>query len=94
MYTKLFGLETVLFRFFNVYGERQPLVGDYAPVVGLFFRQKEAGQPMIVVGDGLQTRDYTYVKDIAEAMCLAESHKTKKLSVKCSILHWKKSLCP
>ena len=71
MYTKLFGLETVLFRFFNVYGERQPLAGDYAPVVGLFFRQKESGEKMTVVGDGLQTRDYTHVKDIVEAMFLA-----------------------
>ncbi len=71
MYTKLFGLKTVLFRFFNVYGERQPLSGDYAPVVGLFFRQKENGEPMTIVGDGLQTRDYTYVKDITEAMYLA-----------------------
>lgn len=71
MYTKLFGLKTVLFRFFNVYGEGQPLSGDYAPVVGLFFRQKENGEPMTIVGDGLQTRDYTYVKDIVEAMYLA-----------------------
>jgi UDP-glucose 4-epimerase len=78
MYTKLFGLQTVLFRFFNVYGERQPLAGDYAPVVGLFFRQKESGEAMTVVGDGLQTRDYTHVKDIVEAMFLAgESHDKK-----------------
>jgi UDP-glucose 4-epimerase len=79
MYTKLFGLETVLFRFFNVYGERQPLSGDYAPVVGLFFRQKEASESMTVVGDGLQTRDYTYVKDIAEAMYLAGESKNKEI---------------
>lgn len=79
MYTKLFGLETVLFRFFNVYGERQPLSGDYAPVIGLFFRQKEAGESMTVVGDGLQTRDYTYVKDIVEAMYLAGKSKNKNV---------------
>ena len=74
-----FGVETVLFRFFNVYGERQPLAGDYAPVVGLFFRQKEAGEPMTVVGDGLQTRDYTYVKDIAQAMYLAGESENKEI---------------
>jgi len=79
MYTKLFGLETVLFRFFNVYGERQPLAGDYAPVVGLFFRQKESGEAMTVVGDGLQTRDYTHVKDIVEAMFLAGESDDKKI---------------
>lgn len=79
MYTKLFGLETVLFRFFNVYGDRQPLAGDYAPVVGLFFRQKSAGEPMTVVGDGLQTRDYTHVKDIVEAMFLAGESNDKKI---------------
>ena len=79
MYTKLFGLETVLFRFFNVYGERQPIAGDYAPVVGLFFRQKEAGQAMTVVGDGLQTRDYTHVKDIVEAMFLAGESNNKEI---------------
>lgn len=71
MYTKLFGLETVLFRFFNVYGERQPIAGDYAPVVGLFFRQVENGEEMTVVGDGLQTRDYTHVTDIVSALVLA-----------------------
>ena len=79
MYTKLFGLETVLFRFFNVYGERQPIAGDYAPVVGLFFRQKENGEDMTVVGDGLQTRDYTHVTDIVEAMFLAGESNNKEI---------------
>ena len=79
MYTKLFGLQTVLFRFFNVYGERQPIAGDYAPVVGLFFRQKELGEVMTVVGDGLQTRDYTHVKDIVEGMFLAGESGDKEI---------------
>ena len=68
MYYTLYGLETVIFRYFNVYGERQPLKGQYAPVVGLFLEMKKAGKPMTVVGDGLQTRDYTYVKDVVEAI--------------------------
>jgi UDP-glucose 4-epimerase len=79
MYTDLFGLETVLFRFFNVYGDRQPVAGDYAPVVGLFFRQKAAGEAMTVVGDGLQTRDYTHVKDIVEALFLAGESSNKDI---------------
>jgi len=79
MYTKLFNLETVLFRFFNVYGERQPLAGSYAPVVGLFFRQKAKGEDMTVVGDGLQTRDYCHVTDIVEALFLASQSDNKDI---------------
>ena len=67
MYTKLFGLETVTFRYFNVYGPRQPLKGQYAPVVGIFLRQKAAGESMTIVGDGTQRRDFTHVNDIVEA---------------------------
>ena len=52
MYYTLYGLECVIFRYFNVYGERQPLKGQYAPVVGLFLEMKKAGKPMTVVGDG------------------------------------------
>jgi UDP-glucose 4-epimerase len=64
MYTDLFGLETVIFRYFNIYGERHPIKGQYAPVIGIFQRQLAAGEPMTVVGDGLQTRDYTHVSDV------------------------------
>ena len=67
MFYRLDGLETVVFRYFNVYGERQPLKGQYAPVIGLFQRQHEEGMPMTVVGDGLQTRDFTHVSDVVEA---------------------------
>jgi len=67
MYTNLYGLETVTFRYFNVYGERQPVKGQYAPVVGLFQKQFIEGEPMTVVGDGLQSRDYTHVSDVVEA---------------------------
>ena len=54
MYYHLFGLPTIIFRYFNVYGERQPLQGQYAPVVGIFQRQVDTGEPMTIVGDGLQ----------------------------------------
>ena len=67
MYTKLHDLETVCLRYFNVYGERQPLKGQYAPVIGIFFRQKEAGTPLTIVGDGEQRRDFTHVHDVVEA---------------------------
>ena len=67
MYNDLWGLETVTFRYFNVYGERQPTKGQYAPVIGLFQKQKANGESMTVVGDGEQRRDYTHVSDVVEA---------------------------
>ena len=78
MYTDLFGLETVTFRYFNVYGERQPLKGQYAPVIGIFLRQKSNNEPMTIVGDGEQRRDFTYVGDIARANILASDFNNKK----------------
>lgn len=71
MYTRLFGVETTRFRYFNVYGDRSPTKGQYAPVIGLFFQQKIAKKPMTVVGDGERRRDYTHVSDIVEANILA-----------------------
>ena len=71
MYTDLFGLNTVTFRYFNVYGERSPTKGQYAPVIGLFLRQLEAGESMTIVEDGLQRRDFTHVFDVVEANILA-----------------------
>ena len=67
MYARLYGMETVTFRYFNVYGERQPLRGQYAPVIGIFLRQRATGEPMTVVGDGTQRRDFTYVGDVVAA---------------------------
>ena len=76
MYNDLFGLKTITFRYFNVYGERQPTKGQYATVIGLFLKQKQAGEPMTIVGDGLQTRDHTHVSDVVEAnICAAHSKK-------------------
>jgi UDP-glucose 4-epimerase len=71
MYSRLFGLQTIIFRYFNVYGERQPLKGQYAPVIGIFIRQKSNGEPLTVVGDGKQRRDFTHVSDVVEANILA-----------------------
>tara|TARA_R100000458_G_C8187683_1_gene182487 strand:- start:212 stop:829 length:618 start_codon:yes stop_codon:yes gene_type:complete len=67
MYYNLYGLRTITLRYFNVYGDRQPLKGLYAPVVGLFLEQKKAGKPLTIVGDGLQRRDFTHVDDVVEA---------------------------
>ena len=71
MYTNLFGLNTIIFRYFNVYGERQPLKGQYAPVLGIFLRQKNADESLTIVGDGEQRRDFTHVSDVVQANILA-----------------------
>jgi UDP-glucose 4-epimerase len=71
MYTELYGLPTISFRYFNVYGERQPLRGQYAPVIGIFLRQSAAGEPLTIIGDGNQRRDFTYVGDVVNANILA-----------------------
>ena len=67
MYYTLFGLETITLRYFNVYGNRQPTKGQYAPVIGLFQKQKMEGKKITIVGDGLQKRDFTNIKDVVEA---------------------------
>ena len=71
MYNDLFGLKTISFRYFNVYGERQPLKGQYAPVIGIFLRQRKDGEPLTIVGDGEQRRDFTHVSDVVQANILA-----------------------
>ena len=71
MYTDLYGLDTVCLRYFNVFGERSPTRGQYAPVIGIFDRQKAAGEPLTIVGDGSQKRDFVYVGDVARANYLA-----------------------
>lgn len=78
MFWNMYGLETVTFRYFNVYGENQPTKGQYAPVVGLFQRQFEDGEPMTVVGDGEQSRDFTYVGDVIEANIKAATITNKE----------------
>lgn len=71
LFTNLYGLETVALRYFNVYGERAPTGGQYAPVVGIFLEQYGKGQPLTVVGDGTQRRDFIHVRDVAAANLLA-----------------------
>ena len=67
MYYRLHGLRTITLRYFNVYGPRQPLKGIYAPVIGLFEEQKKRGEPLTIVGDGEQRRDFTHVYDVVDA---------------------------
>ena len=54
-----------------MYGPREPLKGPYAPVVGLFLRQYFANEPLTIVPDGTQRRDFTHVEDVIQANLLA-----------------------
>ena len=58
-------------RFFNVYGTRSRTSGTYGAVFGVFLAQKLANQPLTIVGDGKQTRDFTYVADVVRALVAA-----------------------
>lgn len=64
---QVYGLPVNSIRIFNAYGTRSRTSGAYGAVFGVFLRQKLAGKPFTVVGDGRQTRDFLYVTDIAEA---------------------------
>jgi UDP-glucose 4-epimerase len=71
MYCDLYGLKTVTFRYFNVYGEGQHKTGQYAPVMSIFKNQKQNGQPLTIVEPGLQTRDFVHVYDVVNANIMA-----------------------
>ena len=76
-WAKVYELPAVSLRFFNVYGPRSRTSGTYGAVFGVFLAQKLAKTPFTVVGDGSQTRDFTYVSDIVKALITAaESSKT------------------
>lgn len=68
---KIYGLPVVALRLFNVYGPRSRTSGTYGAVFGVFLAQKLAGKPFTVVGDGTQTRDFTFVTDVAGAFIAA-----------------------
>jgi UDP-glucose 4-epimerase len=71
LFTDLYGLKTISLRYFNVYGERSPTGGQYAPVIGIFLDQHRNGKSLTVVGDGTQRRDFVHVRDVAAANVLA-----------------------
>ena len=75
MFSNVYNIETVSLRYFNVYGERQSLDGAYALVMCVFAKQRLNNQPLTIRGDGEQRRDFTHVKDIANANLLAMQSK-------------------
>ncbi len=79
-WAQLYNLPAISLRFFNVYGTRSRTSGTYGAVFGVFLAQKLAKQPYTIVGDGEQTRDFTYVIDIVSALIsAAESNEINKI---------------
>jgi UDP-glucose 4-epimerase len=70
-FTRLYGLETVSLRYFNVFGPRQSPESKYAAVVPLFIRAAFMGEPLVIHGDGEQSRDFTYIDNVVQANLLA-----------------------
>jgi UDP-glucose 4-epimerase len=66
-FTRVYGIETVALRYFNVFGPRQDPTSQYAAVVPKFIRAVADGEPVTIHGDGEQSRDFTYVENIVEA---------------------------
>ena len=67
VFSELYGLKTLSFRYFNVFGPRQDPKSDYAAVIPKFITRILAHERPVIYGDGTQTRDFTYVKDVSEA---------------------------
>ena len=67
-WSKLYNLNAISLRFFNVYGTRSRTSGTYGAMFGVFLAQKIAKKPYTIVGDGNQTRDFTYVSDVVDAI--------------------------
>jgi len=79
-WNQVYQLPCVSLRLFNVYGPRARTSGTYGAVFGVFLAQKLAGKPFTVVGDGSQTRDFTFVTDVADAFArAAESNESGKI---------------
>jgi UDP-glucose 4-epimerase len=71
LYYRLFGLETVCLRYFNVFGPRQDPSSPYSGVISIFMLRAVHGQAPVIYGDGHQTRDFIYVQDVVRANLLA-----------------------
>jgi len=76
IFAELYGLETVVFRYFNVYGSRQDPGSIYSGVISRFIDDILTGRKPTVFGDGLQTRDFIFIQDVVEANFLAMSKQT------------------
>lgn len=81
-----FGLETVCLRYFNIFGPKQDPNSQYAAVIPRFIRAIQAGEPVPVYGDGLQTRDFTFVGNVIESnlkACFAPHAAGERINIGC-----------
>jgi nucleoside-diphosphate-sugar epimerase len=76
LYTQTLGLPVTALRYFNVYGPRQRPDSDYAAAIPIFVRRLVAGEPITIYGDGKQSRDFIFVKDVVRANLLAAASET------------------
>ena len=84
MFTRLYGLETVTTRYFNVFGPRQDPSSPYSGVISLFISALCEGRPPVIYGDGEQTRDFTYVANVVDGVlraCLAPAVSGEVINV-------------
>ncbi len=68
LYSNVYNIDTAICRFYNVYGPHQIEEGTYATVIGIFEKQYREGQPLTIVGDGEQRRDFTHIDDIVDGL--------------------------
>jgi len=74
MFYENYGLRTTCLRYFNVYGPRQDPKSPYAAVIPIFFEKAKSGKDLLIYGDGLQSRDFVYIKDVVKANAAALEH--------------------
>ena len=79
LYSEVYELNTTICRFYNVYGSNHIRTGTYATVIGIFENQYLKGEPLTIVGDGEQRRDFTHIDDIVDGLikCVGKNHKGK-----------------
>jgi nucleoside-diphosphate-sugar epimerase len=75
LFHQLYGIETLTLRYFNVFGPRMATEGAYLTVISAFLQARQAGRPLMIYGDGEQTRDFTHVRDVVRANLLAIDSK-------------------
>jgi nucleoside-diphosphate-sugar epimerase len=76
-YSENYSVDSVIFRYFNVFGERSPIKGQYAPVVGIFLNQYRNDLELTITGNGSKKRDFIHVIDVADANILAMKYNGK-----------------
>jgi UDP-glucose 4-epimerase len=79
-FTRVYGLETVVLRYFNVFGPHQDPTSQYSGVLAVFCRRMLAGEQPTIYGDGEQSRDFTYIDNVVHANLLAAAAPAEKVA--------------